>query len=142
MKEVYSGINLEAHNQRVPYLEINVHTIAIAMTNAPPDLDHSWDFDNRGEYNGKVERGKRFLLKGFENRTIAFKKEVTGTKKSALLSGPSIKSMSLHSLASTSNPSIHHIESVSSGRYSKRHFNDKEEIIPGQGWVIINGEKE
>eukprot|EP00957_Ditylum_brightwellii_P086327 6568931-Ditylum_brightwellii.AAC.1 len=43
MKEVYSGINLQAHNQRVPYGEIDAHAIAIAVANAPPNLDHSWD---------------------------------------------------------------------------------------------------
>eukprot|EP00957_Ditylum_brightwellii_P171958 13092407-Ditylum_brightwellii.AAC.1 len=63
MEEVYSGINLQAHNQRVPYGEIDVHAIAIATMNSPPDLDHSWDFDDGNEYGGEDERETRFLLK-------------------------------------------------------------------------------
>lgn len=45
-KNVYDGFDLLPYAQKIPDGEVDVHAIAIATTNPPPDLDHSWVDDD------------------------------------------------------------------------------------------------
>lgn len=45
-QDLYNGFDFLPYRQKIPDGEIDVHAIAIATTNLPPDLNHHWSVES------------------------------------------------------------------------------------------------
>jgi len=150
---VYDGFDLMPLNQAVPDGEIDVHAIAIATTNAAPDLDHSWIED-------EVESGNLTSLDGVVNETdvpptmrwlreaskVAFRKGAEEFPPSTVVKGRKLvpetkKEKTVRSSTSPSN-NIHMLRRLLENADDKNAAETSDtkdavdEIVPGRGWMI------
>lgn len=120
-KMAYEGFDILPIVQKIPDGEVDVHAIAIATTNRPPDLNHDWidGDDNAGDASESDPPSRRFLMTATE---AALMQSRRGVDENVGLNSPS------RGVAKDA------LEKVRSNR--RRDSSTKEEIIPGRGWQV------
>jgi hypothetical protein len=119
----YEGIDVLPIVQKIPDGEVDVHAIAIATTNTPPDLNHDWidgdDDLNPGNASDSVPPTRRFLIGATE---AALRQSRRGASEHVGMNSPS------RGIAKDSLGKIRSSRQMDSS--------SKEEIIPGRGWQV------
>jgi len=129
-KQVYDGFNVLPLNQAIPDGEIDVHAIAIATTNPPPDLDHSWQEEEEEEEEKEEEnntgnrRSRRWLRKASE---MGFRRGFDLEDTTASLDHKDM-------IEAQHGQSEAQKDIVLDNGLRKRKL-DESSIIPGRGWM-------
>ena len=118
-KNVYDGFDLLPYKQKIPDGEVDVHAIALATTNPPPDLDHSWidendeNIGNSTDASTETPPSRRMLQEGTKH---ALRAAVVAAKSTA--------------------PSI--TDNVVTGKRYIRQLQSPpgadDSVVPGRGW--------
>jgi len=128
-KNLYSGFDLLPYKQKIPDDAIDVHAIAIATTNPPPDLDHSWN--EKDDVTGISSLIAEEINQMRRLREAAM--PVLGKERDNILladDGVDKKRKMQHELRSFS-------DSNNNVNGTRRTAKKNDEIVPGRGWDVL-----
>jgi len=145
VNELYNGFDVLPFSQAIPDGDVDVHAIAIATTEAPPDIDHSWNEDDpegEGEDSTTNATGTEKNITGSDtsapNRrwlkeasNIGFK---AGSGAGTALT--SVSQQKYHPLSSVAGQQEEKQEQPEKNSIiRKRNLGDEDDkIVPGLGW--------
>jgi hypothetical protein len=122
----YAGFDVLPLVQAIPDGEVDVHAIAIATTNTPPDINHDWiedDTDSNVTLSDQIPT-RRWL------------RSATETAWRQGLMGPSdYRQQPWHTHSATVDAPIDS-KRIETSRRRKLETSANEEIIPGRGWEL------
>mmetsp|Transcript_36526 Transcript_36526/g.44056 ORF Transcript_36526/g.44056 Transcript_36526/m.44056 type:complete len:548 (-) Transcript_36526:32-1675(-) len=131
---IYNGFDLLPLNQAIPDGDVDVHAIAIATTNPPPDLDHNWIEDDEGDTANKenttetsTQPPRRQILR--KASELAFK-EVA--KMEQEINNNDNDQQNLQ--AEIANNNMHEDDNT-------RMLDEEGAIVPGRGWEVHGWKK-
>lgn len=112
IENVYHGFDLLPLNQALADDQVDVHAIAIATNNSPPDLDHSWTEGEEGQ-DSDGPANRRWLREASEK---------------AMLWGPTLEA--------EERQKRRNIEVATHREQMLERELNEDDIVPGRGWEV------